>query len=441
MRRLRLRKRGARVLAGLWLLGFALARPAPAQTSAGPADVDALKKTAVKVFIDCGDCDIEYIKDKITFVNYVRDRNEAQVHVLITTLGTGSGGHEYTLTFIGQNGMADVKDIQKYFTGPTDTEDEVRRGLVEALKLGLMSFVGRTPIAGRIAVRYEAPPAAGPARDPWHFWVFSLASHGSFSGQKTYWQRYLGGDFSANRVTEKTKLQLSFDYSTSRQKFIIEEEDRTVTGTSESWESNGLYVRGLGEHWSAGLYVEAYHSYYSNIDLSLAVAPAVEYDFFPYAQSTRRQLRALYRLAWNPVRYMETTQYGVVSETLWKQSLSLTLELREKWGTASVSVSGVNYLDHFTKYHVDTFGNISFNIYKGLNIFVLGGWSLIHDQLSLRMRDPTEDEIYLRLVELRTNSSYFFVFGVQFTFGSIFTNVINPRFGSSTGGMMSIHID
>jgi hypothetical protein len=435
-----MQRRGATVLAGLWLLGFALLRPALSQTSPGPPDIDALKKTAVKVYIDCGDCDIEYIKNEIIFVNYVRDRNEAQVHVLITTQRTGSGGYEYTLTFIGQNGFADVKDLQKYFTSSTDTDDEVRRGLVKALKLGLMSFVGRTPIADRIAVGYEPPPAAGPVRDPWNWWVFSLASSGSLSGQKTYWRNRFGGDFSANRVTEKTKLQLSFDYSTSHQQFVIEEEDRTVSGTSESWASNGLFVRSLGNHWSAGVYVETNSSYYSNILFSLAVAPAVEYDFFPYAQSTRRQLRALYRLAWKPVNYRETTQFGVLHETLWMQSLSLTLELREKWGTVSASVSGVNYLDHFTKYHVDTFGTVSFNVYKGLNVFVLGGWSLIHDQLSLRLREPTDDEIYLRQVELRTNSNYFFLFGVQFTFGSIFTNVINPRFGSSGSGMMGIHI-
>ncbi|MGZ7066409.1 MAG: hypothetical protein ACXVI6_08640, partial [Candidatus Aminicenantales bacterium] len=114
--------------------------PLPAQTTRpGQEDLDALKKTAVKVYLDCGSCDIEYIKNEITFVNYVRDRNEAQVHVLITTQGTGSGGREYTLTFIGQNGFADVKDVQRYFTSSTDTEDEIRRGLVQALRLGLMS--------------------------------------------------------------------------------------------------------------------------------------------------------------------------------------------------------------------------------------------------------------------------------------------------------------
>jgi len=402
------------------------------------ADIEALKRLAVKVYIDCGYCDIEYIKNEITFVNYVRDRNEAHVHVLITTQDTGSGGREYTLTFIGQNGFSDVKDIQKYFTNSTDTADEVRRGLVQSLRLGLMSFVGRTPIASRIDVRYTPPHDLGPGRDPWNFWVFSLSSEGSFSGQKTYKRDHFNGNFSANRVTEQTKLQLSLFGSTSRQKFLIESEDRTVSGTSESWEGSGLFVKSLGGHWSAGAYVDTSASFYNNLSFSLSVAPALEYNFFPYAQSTRRQLRMLYRLAWNSVRYRETTQFGVLRETLWKESLSLTLDLREKWGTISTTVSGVNYLDHFTKGQLDTFGMISLNVYKGLNVYVLGGWSLIHGQLSLRLREPTDDEIYLRLVELKTNSSSFFAVGVQFTFGSIFTNVINPRFGTSGGGSMNI---
>ena len=33
------------------------------------ADIEALKKTAPKVFLDCGSCDINYIKTEITFVN------------------------------------------------------------------------------------------------------------------------------------------------------------------------------------------------------------------------------------------------------------------------------------------------------------------------------------------------------------------------------------
>ncbi|MCK7499748.1 MAG: hypothetical protein MZW92_62115 [Comamonadaceae bacterium] len=63
-------------------------RPAaPAQE--GQAGIDEMKKTALKVFLDCDYCDLEYIKTEITFVNYVRDRLEAQVHVLISTQAHG----------------------------------------------------------------------------------------------------------------------------------------------------------------------------------------------------------------------------------------------------------------------------------------------------------------------------------------------------------------
>jgi hypothetical protein len=437
-----MRRLGGIFLIFFWTMGFFWLRPILAQNRPpDQVDIDALKKSAVKVYIDCSSCDLEFIKNEITFVNYVRDRNEANVHVLITTQRTGSGGREYTLTFIGQNGFSDVTDVQKFFSSSTDTEDEVRRGQVEALKMGLMSYVGRTPIASRIAVRYAPPGESKPFRDPWNFWVLSLSSWGDFSGQESYRRNYLYGSFSANRVTEKTKTQLSLSYDISSQKYRIESEDRTASGTSKSWEGKGLFVRSLGGRWSAGAYVETESSFYSNVLFSLIVAPALEFDVFPYTESTRRQLRILYRLAWNPVRYHELTRFGKLRETLWTESLSVSLDLREKWGTISTSVSGVNHLNHFTKGHIDTSGTISLNIYKGLNVFVMGGWSVIHDQFSLRLREPTDDEIYLRLVRLETTSDYFFGVGVQFTFGSIFTNVINPRFGSKWGSSMNIHMD
>ena len=56
-----------------------------------------MKKAAPKVFLDGTRIDMDYIRTEITFVNYVRDRKEADVHVLITQQRTGGGGREYTL--------------------------------------------------------------------------------------------------------------------------------------------------------------------------------------------------------------------------------------------------------------------------------------------------------------------------------------------------------
>ncbi len=411
----------------------------PGQASPGQLSVDDLKKTALKVFLDCDSCDTEYIKTEITFVNYVRDRLEAQVHILITTQATGGGGREYTLAFIGQNGYQDLQDVQQYFSMKTDTEDEIRRGLVKTLKLGLMSFVGRTPIAGRIAVEYTRPETTGPGRDRWRSWVFSLNGDGHFSGEESYKSRMVDLSFSANRVTSASKLRLGASVDSYKQRYELE--DATVTGTSSSWDLSGLYVRSLGEHWSAGVFLEAESSLYRNIDLGVMVSPAVEYNFFPYSESTRRQLRALYTLAVNPVRYREETVFGKLRETLFKQELSLILDLREKFGTVSVSVAGSNYLHDLGKYRVDTFGIVNLRLYKGLSVYVLGGYTWFHDsQLSLLGREPTYEEVLLRLRELPMNSNHFLALGFQFQFGSIFTNVINPRFGSSGSGGLSIHI-
>jgi hypothetical protein len=411
-------------------------RPAWAQDQ---ANIDELKKTALRVFLDCDSCDLDYIKTEITFVNYVRDRLEAQVHILITTQATGGGGREYTLSFIGQNDCRDLSDVQKYFSSKTDTDDETRKGLVKALKLGLMSYVGRTPIACRIAVDYTRPQASGPTRDRWDSWVFSLSGDGYFSGEESYMSRMVDGSFSANRVTAASKVRLGLSVDTAKQRY--ETDEGTIVGTTSSWDASGLYVKSLGEHWSAGAYLEAMSSLYSNVDLALIAAPALEYNFFPYSQSTRRQLRALYRFNLAYANYREETRYGKLRQTLTQQSLSLTLDLREKFGTISVSAEGSHYFHDLGLWRIDTFGIINLRLYKGFSVYVLGGYSWIHDQIYLLGREPTYEEQLLRLRELPRNSNYFAAIGFQFQFGSIFTNVINPRFGSSGGGGLSIHID
>jgi hypothetical protein len=420
------------------VLGLGPGRQSAAAQTA-PQNIDELKKTAVKVFLDCDDCDLEYIKTEITFVNYVRDRLEAQVHILITTQSTGGGGVEYTLTFIGQNEYRGLTDVQKYFSIKTDTEDDVRRGLVKTLKLGLMSFVVRTPIASRIAVDYARPEAGEAGRDRWHSWVFSLSGNGYFSGEQSYLSRMVEGSFSANRVTPGSKLKLGLSVDSSKQRF--ETEAGTITGTSSTRVLSGLFVKSLSGHWSAGAYVQIESSLYSNIDLSVSLAPAIEYNVFPYSQSTRRQLRALYKVAVIPVRYREETVYGKLRETLFQESLSLSLDLREKLGTISLSVEASNYLHDFAKYRVDTFSIVNLRLYKGFSVYVIGGYSWIHDQISLLGREPTLEEQLLRLRALPMRSNYFAAVGFQFQFGSIFTNVINPRFGSTGGSGMSIHIN
>ena len=227
----------------------------PGAAQAPPDDLEALKKTAPRIFIDCGSCDLEYIKDEIPFVNYVRDRKEADVHVLITTQTTASEGKEYTLTFMGRDGFSGIDDSIRYYSKKDDTEDDVRKGLVRTLKQGLAAYVVRTPIASRLQVRYspENGPAAGP--DRWNHWLFNISVDGYLEGEESASKGSIGLNATASRVTEEWKLRLGFSSSFRRDSFVYQ--GTKIESSQESYGASGLLVKSLGPHWSAGLALDA----------------------------------------------------------------------------------------------------------------------------------------------------------------------------------------
>ncbi len=395
-------------------------------------DVEALKKTAPRVFIDCDYCDIEYIKTEITFVNYVRDRKEAQVHVLITVQSTGAGGVEYTMTFSGQQEFIGMDDVQKFVSNKTQTSDEIRQGQVRVLKMGLMRYVAKTPIAEKVAIVFQEKVKPTSVIDKWNFWVFSLSARTSMSGQKTTSYNSYYGTISANRITPEWKIKMSLFGSTYKDSFSYGGE--TISSTSSSQGFSGLVVKSLNDHWSIGTYLSLSSSTYSNLKFSLVPAPAIEYDLFPYSQSTRRFLSFLYRLNFQTVKYREETIYNKTSENLWSESLSITLDLKEKWGTISTALEGSHYFHDFKKNHLSLYSSISLRLWKGLTFDVYGSYSMIHDQLSLKKGETTLEQVLLRRTMLETDYSYYFSVGLSYTFGSIYSNVVNPRFGGGYSG-------
>jgi hypothetical protein len=397
-------------------------------------DIKKIKKQAPKVFIDCDFCDIDHIRREITFVNYVRDRKEADVHILVTRLGTGSGGWEYTLAFIGQKECEGMNNTLRYYSHKDDTQDNIRTGFVKAIKKGLMPYVANTPIADRISISFEEEVEPTDVEDKWNFWVFSTSLSGFFDGEKTSKFTSVYGSFSAKRTTPEWKISASL--SANFNKSIFETEEMSLSSSSESRSFSGLIVKSISEHWSIGGYLSASYSTYSNINLRINPAPAIEYNVFPYSQSTRRQLSFLYRLGYNYNDYMEETVYGKTSESLWRGSLSATLELKERWGEISTTLTGSHYFHDFRKNSLDVFSELSLRLFKGLRLSLWGGYAAIHDQLSLPSEGATQEEVLLRRRELATTYRYFFSVGFSYTFGSIYSNVVNPRFGGGGGSII-----
>jgi hypothetical protein len=73
-------------------------------------------------------------------------------------------------------------------------------------------------------------------------------------------------------------------------------------------------------------------------------------------------------------------------------------------------------------------GDIDVRLFKGFSVNVGGSASRVHDQLYLKAGEATDEEILLRRRQLATAYRYRLQAGISYTFGSIFNNIVNPRF-------------
>ncbi len=397
----------------------------PAQTSAQIAD---WKKTAPRIFMDFDHGDMDYIRKEIPFVNYVRDRKEADVHILVTTQSTGSGGTEYAMAFIGQGPYEGLSSNLIYASNTTDTDDEIRQGYVAVLKMGLIPYVAKTSIRDLLTIECREDLQPTDVVDPWKFWVFSLSVGAELDSETQQERRELSFSASANKITPDMKLRLGFSAEFDKDEFQFD--DGVIDSHAEFISFEGLYAKSLGEHWSIGLYLTASSSTYSNLKSRFSPAPVLEYNLFPYSESTRRQLRFQYRVGFDFVRYREETIYDKFEENLIGQAFATTLEIKEPWGSLYASLQGSHYFHDFKKNKIDVFTELSFRIFKGLEFNVDISYERIRDQLSLPKGDASLEEILLQRKELAKDYEFGFDVRLSYTFGSVFSNVVNPRFGS-----------
>lgn len=397
----------------------------------------------LRVFLDCSfSCDFDFLRTEIAFVDWVRDRQDAGVHVLVSTQATGAGGTAYTLRYIGLGTFAGTDDEQRFTTAPAESADRARRLMARHLKGGLVRYALRTPAGDRIAITYDAAPPAGelpaaPAHDPWNNWVFRSRLNSFFNGESSYSSLNLNGSLSANRTTEAWKTSLSVNTFYARTEFDLGAAGLSVN-ERRSHSANGLLVRSVTGHLSAGARASASHSTFENRDLALRLAPAVEYNIFPYAESTRRQLTLQYSAGVNWIDYIEETIFDRTSETLLDHSLRAGLGLRQPWGSVNTSLEGSQYLHDPSKYRLVLGGGVDLRLVRGLSLTINGSASRIRDQLHIQKGSLTDEQILLRLRQIETSYYYFGSVGLSYSFGSIYNTVVNPRFSGGGGGMTII---
>lgn len=418
---------------------LALTLPLPlglaAQNVEDPSSGEGIQaQENLRVFLDCRRCDFDYFRREVPFVNYVRDRMDAQLHVLVTQERTGAGGMDYTFHFIGL-GEYERQDTLHFVSRPDDTDDEVRRGMVRVFKLGLVPYVAATPLGGRLDVLYEGPrgePTAEEAADPWNRWVFTARVSGELEGEERVSDRSFDGSFSASRTTEEFKVDLDIRGSYSESEFELSGGDK-VTSTSVNHEAEALAVWSLGPHWSWGAEGSATVSTRLNQDLAVRVGPAVEYNIYPYAESDRRQITFLYTVEAAYFNYEEITLFMETTEFRLEQSLEAAAAFEQPWGQINASAEWSNYMDDFSVHRLDFRSGVEIRLFRGLSLDVRGSAARVKNQIYVPLEDISDEDIFLERRQLGTDFEYGFDIGFSYTFGSVFNNVVNPRMSRGGG--------
>jgi len=371
----------------------------------------------------------DYIRKEIPYVNYVRDIKDAGVYIISTIERTGSGGLEYTYFLVGQKVNAGMRDTITFVTSPDETQDERRIKEVNTLKMGLMRYVAKTPLSKYMRISFTEPLSETVSSDKWNSWVYRTSLSAYTSGQTTYNYGYLYGTLSANRITEKSKFlsSIGMDLENDRTTY----EDTTYKSTIKDQYGELSYVKSLNHHWSVGGSAYIQKSSYSNFDLSIRISPGIEYDLFPYSESTRRILTFLYQGGVEINNYIEETTRFKIKETIGFHSLSATLSIIQKWGSVSGTLSWRNYFFDWSYNRLRFNTNASIRVFKGLSFNIYGSVSSIHDQISLPRGNASLEDVLLRRKMQATNYQYSTSFGFTYTFGSIYNNVVNPRFNNS----------
>lgn len=382
----------------------------------------------LKVFLDCRSCDQTYIKQNLDNVEFVRDQNFADVHLFFRTQRNGNGGRKYDVEFNGKNDFEGVDDLITFSTNTDMTNDDVRNEILRYLKLGLVRYWLKKGTIENVTVTVTSADneVEKEVIDPWNYWVFRLGANGFFRGQETSKFSNFRFNVSARRVTDKNKFNINANFSENKSTFTFDGDEIIAVNNGRFLNVND--VISITDHWSAGAFASMGASTFSNRDFFWVFKPAIEYNFFSYEESAKKQLTLGYRVGSVNNTYIERTVFGKEKEQLWEHNLSLGGRMNQKWGNLYAQASVDQFLNDTKLYSLDFGLGASIRLFKGFNFNVDGNYEIIRNQINLPAGDISLEELLLQQQQLQSGFNYFVSVGFSYSFGSIYNSVVNPRF-------------
>jgi hypothetical protein len=395
----------------------------------------------LKVFIDCHTgCDMTFIRSEINIVDFLLDRMAADVHVLITDQNTGSGGDSYQLIFFGQNQFKSITDTIYFDNDANNTDFEERELLLKYLKLGLSQFIVKTKMARHVTIQMKTDKATGETKkdtvglkkDPWNYWVFRTGLFGSINAEESIHDNSFNGNFSANRVTEETKLGIEFNGG--KNKSVFEDEDSTgqtqkEISRNDNYEFSQYLIKSINNHWSWGYEAGVSRSTRSNNKRREIFRTGLEYNIFPYKEVNTKYFTIAYILDVRHNTYIDSTVYEKKQETLFGHGIESNIAFNQKWGTIEMGLEYHNYFHKWKLLNLEAYLELEIRITGGLSFSVFTFAELLRDQIYLSKKETNFVDILTRRRELESGYRFGTHFGINYRFGSKLNNFVNPRFG------------
>ncbi|MBN2728414.1 MAG: DUF481 domain-containing protein [Bacteroidales bacterium] len=382
-----------------------------------------------KVFIEGARLDMDYLRRNMRYVDFVNDPAVSDIHIIINSQISGSGGIVYSIRFISNT----YDNFSEYTitstTASSDTDEESRKKITDALSLGIMPFVNESDIAGNLSINYRAEDESGikiaETVDPWRNWTF----RGNFNGGINAEEKRKSYDYSINlradKVAEEWKLRNSAfsSVSTTETKGI----DKTYVSERIRNNISSSFVRSLSPHWSVGAFGSYSTNNYSNIEYSVSLKPAIEYNIFPWDMSDRKVFTIAYHVGPEWAKYYKITSYDKMDEFLWQHSLRLDLEIVEKWGEINAGLNYSNYLHDFSLNNIRFDTRFSFRIVRGISVNFRFDIERTHDQISLPKESISLEDLLQGNRQLASSFGIGADMGLSIQFGSIYNNIVNNR--------------
>ena len=380
-----------------------------------------------KVFIEGIHLDFDFMRRNMAFVDFVNDPAVSDVHVIINNRISGSGGQVYSIMYNNKT-FENLSDFTlTCTTASSDTQEEIRKTITNAISMGLMPFVNQTEASEKISVRYKSKEIRQRVNsdDPWNNWTFRGDLNGNINLEESRKSFNYFYNLRADKVTEEWKIR-NFGRTSVRTTEYLSDDESYRSENITNYVTSSV-VKSLSPRWSVGAFASYYNSNYSNIVYSISLKPAIEYNIFPWDVSDRKVFTIAYYVGPEWKKYYEETIYDKMQEGLWEQSARLDLQLIQTWGEIEAGLNVSNYLHDFSKYQITFDSDLSIRIIRGFSVNLNFRAERIHDQIYLPKSEASLEDILLNRVKLPSSFEFYTGIGVRIQFGSIYNNIVNNR--------------